>query len=111
MNPGIPYGQFIGGLVGAAFLIFGGVWCLYLWPRAIRRKIDRGEIDAFDGLAKLRKAPLFGYMLILLAIGDLLGTLNQIGFSDDSLLAAVGFFAFAVGVLVWWFVQKKKLNL
>jgi hypothetical protein len=111
MTPGIPYGQFIGGLVGAALFIFGGMWCLYLWPRSIRRKIDRGEIDAFDGLARLRKALLFGYMLILLAIGDLLGTLNQIGFFGDSVLASVGFCAFAVGVLVWWFVQKKKLNL
>jgi hypothetical protein len=83
---------------------------VYIWPRSIRRQIDRGEIDAFDRLAKLRKAPLFGYVFIFLAIGDLLGTRNQIGLFDDSVLAAVGFFAFAIVILAFWIVWRRKID-
>ena len=75
----INIGQFYGGLIGAAFWIFAAVWYLYVWPRSLRRRIDRGDIDAFDGLAKLRKAPLFGYFFLLLAIADAIGTLDYIG--------------------------------
>jgi hypothetical protein len=75
--------QFYGGLVGAAFWISGAIWYLYLWPRSLRRRIDSGEIDAFDGFAKLRKAPLFGYMLLLIALADLIGTLNYIRLFPD----------------------------
>ena len=59
----------------------------------LRRRIDSGEIDAFDGVSKLRKAPLIGYMLLLVAIADLIGTLNYIGVFPDwiylPLLAAI----------------------
>jgi hypothetical protein len=79
MQAAIPYGQFVGGLVGAAFFVIAGAWCLYVWPRSIRRRIDRGDVDAFDGLEKLRKAPLFGYMFLLIAIADTVGTLDQVG--------------------------------
>jgi hypothetical protein len=72
-------GQFYGGLVGAAFWICIAVWFLYVWPRSLRRQIDRGDIDAFDGLAKIRKAPLFGYMFLLIAFADLISTLRYIG--------------------------------
>jgi hypothetical protein len=93
MTRTINIGQFYGGLIGAAFWTFGAVWYLYISPRSVRRRIDNGEIDAFDGLAKLRKAPLVGYMLLLVAIADLIGTLNYIGVFPDwiylPLLAAV----------------------
>jgi hypothetical protein len=79
----INVGQFYGGLIGAGFWIFAAVWCLCVWPPSLRRRIDRGEIDAFDGLAKLRRAPLFGYMLLLTAIADLIGTLNYIEVFGD----------------------------
>jgi hypothetical protein len=75
----INVGQFYGGLVGAAVWILVAIWYLYLRPRSLRRQIDRGEIDAFDGLAKLRKAPLFGYFFILLAIVDTVSTLDYAG--------------------------------
>jgi hypothetical protein len=85
--------QFYGGLIGAAFWMFGATWYLYIWPRSLRRRIDSGRIDALDGLGKLRKAPLFGYMLLLVAIADLIGTLNYIGVFPDwiylPLLAAI----------------------
>lgn len=75
----INIGQFYGGLIGAAFWILAALWSLYIWPRSLRRRIDRGDIDAFIGLAKLRKAPLFGYFFLLLAIADAVGTLDYIG--------------------------------
>jgi hypothetical protein len=79
----INIGQFYGGLIGAAFWMLVAIWYLYVWPRSLRRRIDRGDIDAFDGLAKLRKAPLIGYFLLLIAIADLIGTLNYIGVFGD----------------------------
>jgi hypothetical protein len=79
----INIGQFYGGLIGAGVWMLAAIWYLYVWPRSLRRRIDRGEIDAFDGLAKLRKAPLIGYFLLLIAIADLIGTLNYIGFFGD----------------------------
>ena len=75
----INIGQFYGGLVGAAFWILIAIWYLYVLPRSLQRRIDRGDIDAFDGLAKLRKAPLFGYFFLLLAIADTIGTLDYLG--------------------------------
>jgi membrane protein YdbS with pleckstrin-like domain len=75
----INIGQFYGGLVGAAVWIFVAIWYLYFWPRSLRGQIDRGDIDPFDGLAKLRKAPLFGYFFLLLAIADTIGTLDYVG--------------------------------
>jgi membrane protein YdbS with pleckstrin-like domain len=72
-------GQFYGGLVGAAFWILAAIWCLYVWPRSLRHRIDRGDVDAFDGLAKLRKAPFFGYFFLLLAMADAVGTLDYVG--------------------------------
>ena len=75
----INIGQFYGGLIGAAFWIFAAIWYLYIWPRSLRRRIDRGDIDAFDGLAKLRKAPLIGYFLLLIGIVDAVGTLDYVG--------------------------------
>jgi len=89
----INIGQFYGGLIGAALWVLVAIWYLYAWPRSLRRRIDRGDIDAFDGVAKLRKAPLIGYFLLLIAIADLIGTLNYIGVLGDwiylPLLAAV----------------------
>lgn len=85
----INIGQFYGGLVGAAFWILGAIWYLYISPRLLRRRIDTGEIDAFDGMAKLRKAPLIGYMLLLVAIADLIGTLNYIGVFPDWIYLAL----------------------
>jgi hypothetical protein len=79
----INVGQFYGGLVGAGFWIVAAVWYLCVWPRSLRRRIDRGEIDAFDGLAKLGRAPLFGYMLLLTAMPIFFGTLNYIGVFGD----------------------------
>jgi hypothetical protein len=90
----INIGQFYGGLIGAAFWVLAAIWYLYISPRSLRRRIDRDEIDAFDGLAKIRKASLVGYMLLLIAIADVIGTLNYIGVFGDwiylPLLAAVG---------------------
>ena len=80
----INIGQFYGGLIGAAFWIFAAIWYLYVWPRSLRRRIDRGDIDAFDGLAKLRKAPLVGYLLLLVALADVIGTLRYVGVFGDS---------------------------
>jgi len=80
----INIGQFYGGLIGAAFWIFAAIWYLYVWPRSLRRRIDRGDIDAFDGLAKLRKAPSVGYLLLLVALADVIGTLRYVGVFGDS---------------------------
>jgi hypothetical protein len=89
----INIGQFYGGLIGAAFWMLLAIWYLYLRPRSLRQRIDRGDIDAFDGLAKVRKAPLIGYFLLLIAIADLIATLNYVGLFADwiylPLLAAV----------------------
>src|SRR6266481_1639158 len=74
----INIGQFYGGLIGAAFWLLVAIWYLYVWPRSLRRRIDRGDIDAFDGLAKLRKAPLIGYFLLLIATADAVGTLDYV---------------------------------
>jgi len=75
----INIGQFYGGLIGAAFWMLAATWYLYVWPRSLRRRIDRGDVDAFDGLAKIRKASLVGYMLLLIAIADAVGTLDYVG--------------------------------
>jgi hypothetical protein len=75
----INVGQFYGGLIGAAFWTLAAIWYLYISPRRLRRRIDRGDIDAFDGLAKIRKASLVGYMLLLIAIFDVVGTLDYVG--------------------------------
>ena len=102
----INVGQFYGGLIGAAFWIFAAIWYLYVWPRSLRRRIDRGDIDALDGLAKLRKAPLVGYFLLLVALADVVGTLRYVGVFGDSAIdllllgpVLVGMF-FAVRALV-----------
>src|SRR5437870_8954584 len=79
MPRAINIGQFYGGLIGAAFWLLVAIWYLYVWPRSLRRRIDRGDIDAFDGLAKLRKAPLIGYFFLLIAIADAVGTLDYVG--------------------------------
>jgi hypothetical protein len=101
----INIGQFYGGLIGAAFWIFAATWFMYIWPRSVRRQIDRGDIDAFDGLAKLRKAPLFGYMFLLICLADLIGTLNYIGAFGDwiylPLLGAVVISMFFVVRRIW----------
>jgi hypothetical protein len=75
----INIGQFYGGLIGAAFWTLAATWYLYISPRRLRRRIDCGDIDAFDGLAKIRKASLVGYMLLLVAIADAVGTLDYVG--------------------------------
>jgi len=101
----ISIGQFYGGLIGAAFWMLVAIWYLYVWPRLLRRRIDHGDIDAFDGLAKLRKAPLIGYFLLLIAIADLIGTLNYIGVFGDwiylPLLSAVVISMFFVVRRMW----------
>jgi hypothetical protein len=101
----INIGQFYGGLIGAALFVLVAIWYLYAWPRSLRRRIDRGDIDAFDGVAKLRKAPLIGYFLLLMAIADLIGTLNYIGVLGDwiylPLLAAVGIAMLFVARRLW----------
>jgi hypothetical protein len=85
--------------------MLAAIWYLYISPRSLRRRIDRGDIDAFDGLAKLRKAPLIGYFLVLIAIADLIGTLNYIGVFEDwiylPLLAAVVIGMFFVVRGIW----------
>ena len=85
----INIGQFYGGLVGAALWIFAAIWCLYFWPRSLRRQVDRGDIDAFAGLAKLRKAPLFGYFFLLLAIADTVSTLDYVGAFGNAWVSVV----------------------
>jgi hypothetical protein len=75
----INIGQFYGGLAGAVFWICLTIWYLYGWPRSLRRRTDRGDIDAFDGLPKLRKASLIGYFFLLIAIADAVGTLDYVG--------------------------------
>jgi len=75
----INIGQFYGGLLGAAFWMLAAIWYLYISPRSLRRRIDRRDIDEFDGLAKIRKASLVGYMLLLIAIADAVGTLDYVG--------------------------------
>jgi hypothetical protein len=79
----INIGQFYGGLIGAAFWVLVATWYLYVWPRFLRRRIDRGDINAFDGIRKLRKAPLIGYLLLLIATTDLIRTLNYVGVFGD----------------------------
>jgi len=93
-------GQFYGGLIGAAFWILAAVWYLYIWPRSLRRRIDRGDIDAFDGLAKLRKAPLFGYALLLLAIADAVSTLDYVGVFGNDWVGGVLLCAVAITMLI-----------
>jgi len=99
----INIGQFYGGLIGVAFWMLVAIWYLYFWPRSLRRRIDRGDIDAFDGLAKLRKAPLVGYMLLLIAIADAVGTLDYIG-AFGSPWVAIGLL-FAVIISMFFVVR------
>jgi hypothetical protein len=47
-------------------------------------------------------------MFLLIAIADMIGTLAQIGAFEDSVLAPVLFCAFAIGVLVFWHIQRKR---
>jgi hypothetical protein len=96
----INVGQFYGGLIGAAMWIFGAIWCIYIWPRSIRRQIYRGDIDAFNGLAKLRKAPLFGYALLLLAIADGVSTLDYVGVFGNDWVGGVLLCAVAISMLI-----------
>src|SRR5215468_10724115 len=101
----INVGQFYGGLIGAGFWALLAIWYLYIRPHSIRRRIDRGDIDAFDRLAKLRQGTLIGYSLLLIAIFDLIGTLNYIGVFGDwiclPLLAAVLIAMFFVIRQLW----------
>jgi hypothetical protein len=110
MQHAIPYGQMLDDLFTPALLLLGGIWCIYFWPRSLRRQIDRGEIDAFHGLARLKKAPLFGYFAILLAIVTLVGTLERLGLFHHSVWGAAIFCALALGVLVWWQIQKRRIQ-
>jgi len=102
----INVGQFYGGLIGAAFWMLGAIWYLYLWPRSLRRRIDRGDIDAFDGLAKIRKASLIGYLLVLIAIADLIGTLNYLGVFRDWIYLPL----LAVVVISMFFVVRALIR-
>jgi hypothetical protein len=107
----IPYAQFIGGLVDAGILVLFGVWFLYIWPRSIRKRMDSGALDEEDAHAHVKKAALFGYAFILFAIASLVGTLAQIGFFGYSVVAPIAFLLLAVGASIWWFREKRKLNL
>jgi len=94
----INIGQFYGGLIGAAFWMLVAIWYLYVWPRSLRRRIDRGDVDAFDGLAKLRKAPLIGYSLLLLGIADAVGTLDYVGAFGSPWIGIALLFAVLIGM-------------
>jgi hypothetical protein len=77
MAAAIPYGQFVGGLVGGCFWVLVAIWLLYFWPRLVRRKMARGELDGNEAEAKLKKTAILGYLFILIAVCDIITTLSQ----------------------------------
>jgi hypothetical protein len=101
----INVGQFYGGLIGAAVWIFVAIWCIYIWLRSISRRINRGDIDAFHGFAKLRKAPLFGYFFLLLAIADTVGTLDYIGVFGNAWISS----ALLCPVVISMFIVVRRI--
>jgi hypothetical protein len=103
----INVGQFYGGLIGAAIWMLVAIWYLYVWPRSLRRRIDRGDIDASDGLPKLRKAPLIGYFLVLIAIADAVSTLDYVGAFGS---AWVGIALLAAVVISMFFVVRALIR-
>ena len=98
MAAAIPYGQFVGGLVGGCFWVLVAIWLLYFWPRLVRRKMARGELDGNEAEAKLKKTAILGYLFTLIAVCDIITTLSQAGYFGESILSPL----IMVGLAITW---------
>ena len=105
-------GQSFGDLISATILVFLGIWLLYVWPRSIRRQIERGSLSEENGQARLRMCPpKSGYVSFLAAIA-LTGMwlFNNGFFGGIETIVGVLILVFSVGLVVFalWQMQKAK---
>jgi hypothetical protein len=95
-------------LVRTGFFLFWGVWLLYIYPLSVRRKIGRRELDAFAGVASLRKTRFVAYGVLLLAVLNALYTMQTEGMFGGSIVALIVLGALATGLLIWWGIRTRN---
>jgi hypothetical protein len=105
----IPYGQLSGEAITDVILLLIGVWLLWLWPRSVHRKIERGELSEEAGETALRKIPpKQGYLIMIVAIGLMFMKLWQVGFFGYSKLLALVPATFSVGLFILWLRHRNN---
>ena len=101
-----------GDLFSAALVALAGVWLLYIWPRSIRRQIERGDLSEEDGQARLRMCPpSSGYAAFLLAICfTYVWLFNNGFFSGIEIIVGVSTLVFSLGLIAFavWRMRKAK---
>jgi len=102
-----------GRLFSAALVALMGVWFLYVWPRNVRRQIERGDLSEEDGQARLRMCPpSSGYVLFLLAILFTCEWLFDNGFfSGREIIVGVLMLGFSLGLIAFAVWRMRKANL
>jgi hypothetical protein len=108
LSPDQSYGE----LFSAALLVLGGIWVLYVWPRSVRRQIERGDLSEEDGQARLRMcSPSSGYTAFLLAVCfTCVWLFNNGFFSGIEIIVGVLMLAFSLGLIAFavWRMRKAK---
>jgi hypothetical protein len=110
MVAAIPYGQFVGGLVGGCLWLFFAVWAFSMWPHSIRRKIALGKLDEAEGAAKLKKAPVLAFSFIIIAVCDIVVTLMQADYFGDSIFPSLIMCGLVIAFLTYLIVAKRRTN-
>ncbi|HEY5992286.1 MAG TPA: hypothetical protein VIU10_06890 [Candidatus Udaeobacter sp.] len=61
----IPTGQFVGSTIERVFLLFAGLYIIFLWPRQVERQVASAKITREQADAKRKMVrPWIGYGLI-----------------------------------------------
>jgi hypothetical protein len=107
MFAAIPYGQFVGGLVGAAvWLVVAGWFFLFKRP-LLRKKVARGQLAEAVARPQIYRAPAFGVLFIAMALSEATITLDQADFFGESVLPPLVSTVICVGALVFFFKRKR----
>ena len=108
----IPPGQSYGDLISAIVCLLMGIWSLYVWPRSIRRQVERDDLSEEDARARFRMfPPSSGYGLFLLAIALVCMWLFNNGFFRNiETIVGASMLAFSLGLIGFaaWRIRKAK---
>jgi HAMP domain-containing protein len=101
-----------GDLFSAALAALIGVWLLYVWPRSVRRQIERGDLSEEDAQVRLRMCPpSTGYAAFLMAICfTCVWLFNNGFFSGREIIVGVLMLGFSLGLIAFsvWRMRKAK---
>ena len=105
----IPYGELWSEAITDVILLLVGVWLLWMWPRSVRRKIERRDISQEVGETALRRIPSKQwYLIMILAIGLMFAELWKVGFFGYSRLVASVPATFSVGLFLFWLRRRRS---